>query len=201
MLPKRYFIDDRVFKDGKRNPFLNLATTKELNDLVYQIVYGTAPGTQTGPLLIQNGLTDTLTPQNFIIELGGDLTRNTTIVGNTFNFIFNGIGTFQITNTTLVDIEATTGIDIRTDGALNLVGVTQFTVHTPNVATATANIGDILTLSNATVGDCDWVPLIKGAFDDDAAAGVGGLITGDIYQTTGVAANPLNVAGIVMVKQ
>lgn len=39
------------------------------------------------------------------------------------------------------------------------------------------------------------------AFDDDAAAGVGGLNTGDIYQTTGSGAAPLNAAGIVMIKQ
>lgn len=39
------------------------------------------------------------------------------------------------------------------------------------------------------------------AYADDAAAGVGGLATGQIYQTTGAGAAPLNVAGILMVKQ
>jgi hypothetical protein len=39
------------------------------------------------------------------------------------------------------------------------------------------------------------------AFDDDAAAGVGGLVAGDLYQTTGLGAAPLDAAGIVMVKQ
>lgn len=39
------------------------------------------------------------------------------------------------------------------------------------------------------------------AYDDDAAAGVGGLVTGQIYQTTGSGAAPLNVAGILMIKQ
>lgn len=39
------------------------------------------------------------------------------------------------------------------------------------------------------------------AFDDDAAAGTGGLTTGELYQTTGSGAAPLNAAGIVMVKQ
>lgn len=37
------------------------------------------------------------------------------------------------------------------------------------------------------------------SFDDDAAAS--GLTTGDLYQTTGGGASPLNVAGILMVKQ
>ena len=39
------------------------------------------------------------------------------------------------------------------------------------------------------------------AYDDDAAAGGAGLITGNLYQTTGAALPPLNVPGIVMVKQ
>ena len=39
------------------------------------------------------------------------------------------------------------------------------------------------------------------AFADDAAAGVGGLVIGDAYQTDGTGAAPLNVAGIVVLKQ
>ena len=38
------------------------------------------------------------------------------------------------------------------------------------------------------------------AYDDDAAA-VGILLTGDVYQTTGLGAAPLNVPGILMIKQ
>jgi len=39
------------------------------------------------------------------------------------------------------------------------------------------------------------------AYDDDAAAGVAGLVAGFVYQTTGLGAAPLNAAGIVMIKQ
>lgn len=39
------------------------------------------------------------------------------------------------------------------------------------------------------------------AFDDDATAGAGGISTGEIYKTTGAGSAPLNIAGIVMVKQ
>ena len=39
------------------------------------------------------------------------------------------------------------------------------------------------------------------AFDDDTAAGAGDVVTGGIYQTTGNAASPLDVAGILMIKQ
>jgi|TARA_R100001163_G_C5038182_1_gene176933 hypothetical protein len=39
------------------------------------------------------------------------------------------------------------------------------------------------------------------AYDDNAAAIAGGLAAGDLFQTTGAGANPLNVAGIVMIVQ
>jgi len=39
------------------------------------------------------------------------------------------------------------------------------------------------------------------AFDDDAAAGVGGLTAGMVYMTTGSGSAPLNAAGILMIKQ
>ncbi len=39
------------------------------------------------------------------------------------------------------------------------------------------------------------------AYNDDAAAGVGGLVAGQLYQTTGAGAAPLNAAGIVMIVQ
>ena len=39
------------------------------------------------------------------------------------------------------------------------------------------------------------------AHDDDAAAGAAGLVLGDLYQTTGAGAAPLNAPGILMIKQ
>lgn len=39
------------------------------------------------------------------------------------------------------------------------------------------------------------------AFADDAAAGAGGILTNMLYQTNGSGSAPLNVAGIVMIKQ
>lgn len=44
-------------------------------------------------------------------------------------------------------------------------------------------------------------PNVLPSYADDAAAGVGGLVQGDLYQTSGAGAAPLNVAGIVMCKQ
>lgn len=39
------------------------------------------------------------------------------------------------------------------------------------------------------------------SYDDNVAAVAGGLAPGSLFQTTGAAANPLNVAGIVMIVQ
>ena len=39
------------------------------------------------------------------------------------------------------------------------------------------------------------------AYDDNAAALLGGLSAGQLYQTTGAGAAPLNAAGIVMIVQ
>lgn len=39
------------------------------------------------------------------------------------------------------------------------------------------------------------------SYNDDSAAGTGGLSVGDVYQTSGAGAAPLNVAGILMIKQ
>ena len=58
--------------------------------------------------------------------------------------------------------------------------------------------GDGLTLS-MTPGKFIINSLL--AFDDDAAAGSAGLVSGSVYQTTGLGPAPLNVPGIVMIKQ
>ena len=39
------------------------------------------------------------------------------------------------------------------------------------------------------------------SYADDTAAGVGGLTIGQVYQTSGAGAAPLNAAGILMIKQ
>ena len=39
------------------------------------------------------------------------------------------------------------------------------------------------------------------AYNDDSAAGAAGLTAGQLFQTNGSGAAPLNVAGIVMIKQ
>jgi hypothetical protein len=54
-------------------------------------------------------------------------------------------------------------------------------------------MGDISVFIQTQIG--------SNAYDDNAAALLGGLSTGQLYQTTGAGAAPLNVAGIVMIVQ
>ena len=61
-----------------------------------------------------------------------------------------------------------------------------------NANVATKN--DTVYLSKLNMSD---IP----AYDDDADAGANSLTVGDVYQTTGSGAAPLNVAGILMIKQ
>ena len=60
---------------------------------------------------------------------------------------------------------------------------------------ASDGVNDVTFTIKATIANLTNVP----AFADDAAAS--GLTTGDIYQTDGTGANPLDVPGILMIKQ
>ena len=62
--------------------------------------------------------------------------------------------------------------------------------------------------NNTALGDPDGGPntwknihFNPPAFADDAAAGAGGVLSYQVYQTDGTGAAPLNVAGIMMIKQ
>ena len=67
--------------------------------------------------------------------------------------------------------------------------------------TANATISTLAgTVIEGTAAGRIKTPLLE-VFDDDAAAGVGGLALNELYQTSGAGAAPLNVAGIVMAKQ
>lgn len=61
-------------------------------------------------------------------------------------------------------------------------------------ADITGNTSNMVYVPDLNIVNCP-------AYADDAAAGVGGLTTGMVYQTTGAGAAPLNAAGILMIKQ
>lgn len=141
--PTKWLADGRVlrrrseFKAGTSNPFLNNADLVDLNDLVYQIVYNIIPGTPTGPLNVQNGITGTVTPTTFDIELGGILTENTTIDGDTnYDFI--------VENSRTINLDST---------FLELSGDTMYIA---DASLAGASAGDVWTLVNNTTGEGAW---------------------------------------------
>jgi hypothetical protein len=49
--------------------------------------------------------------------------------------------------------------------------------------------------------ECSTGLTVDGVYQDDVAAGLGGLVAGQLYQTSGTGAAPLDVAGILMIKQ
>ncbi|MDF1690720.1 MAG: hypothetical protein P1U35_14105 [Cycloclasticus sp.] len=87
---------------------------------------------------------------------------------------------------------STYAIDTVVNGTDKLVG----TDAEDNNITKNYKVDDIVTYvsNNLAFLDLD-------SFADDAAAGSDGYEAGDLYQTTGTGAAPLNVAGIVMIKQ
>jgi len=89
------------------------------------------------------------------------------------NSIASGLTSFIHSTNSLV-----TGDRSVVLGGQNITGATDDTVYVPNL--------------HATS-----IP----SYNDDTAAGVGGLSTGAFYQTTGSGAAPLNAPGILMIKQ
>ena len=101
------------------------------------------------------------------------------------------------TGQTVIDMDTESGFSILT----SLSGVQdglELDTHVLTLGSLSGGNGTGITIDDAneqiTIGN------IK-AYDDDAAAGTAGLSAGMLYMTTGSGAAPLNVAGILMVKQ
>jgi len=132
-------------------------------------------------------------------------TSNTLLIGSeqaggaTKNYLVSEISAFLNLNPTLSTLSvtgnATIGGTLGVTGATTLgnASVTNTLGVTGATTMTTAQVNSLTVVSTATV--------VLSAFDDDAAAGAGGLTSGRLYQTTGAGAAPLNAAGIVMVKQ
>jgi hypothetical protein len=135
---------------------------------------------------------------------------------------FNAGTTASLTGGTGVTVDATTGALVLAAIAANVDIDSATSMTLDSVTTLAVTAGSTLTLAgddvdiDATVGDLNlgavgdillastnnrFNILTLQAFDDDTAAGVGSLVAGDLYQTTGSGASPLDAAGIVMVKQ
>ncbi len=161
-----WYVDGRTMrtkselKGRTANPFLNNADLKNLNDIIYQVVYDIIPGTPTGALNVYNGLTSTVTPTSYDIVLGGNITSNTTLDGS-------GIENFTIS------------------GINNLVlDAAQLQIQGPTLAGASN--GDVWTLLNSGTGEGGWAPdssvvltAGNGINIDGTEIQLGGLLTED----------------------
>jgi len=133
------------------------------------------------------------------------------------------VGAIQTTNLASEKATLTGSSLIFPDAATTIIGanVVNFNPGTKNLA-----IGNTTTKWDAVNMTCNSFSTITGfgsvplsvtdtlvtitkkvkmtalqSFADDAAAGTGGIAQNELYQTSGAGAAPLNVAGIVMVKQ
>lgn len=154
-----------------------------------------------------------------------NLSTNGSVISATDGTTTNGL----TVKTAEVKIDATDGtnisfVDVNSDGTIeiNSTGVGNFgkTEYFPNGTiqnisddgTNFSNVTQIPTSYSTTVSDGTnsitfgltaismYINALP-AFADDADAGTAGLTIGQMYQTDGTGASPLNVAGIMMIKQ
>jgi hypothetical protein len=128
-----------------------------------------------------------------VCTLGSVSTTALTVTTNATFGTVGGVNTFQTAATFNGGATIPVGQNLWVDGPL-LDGVS-----------APGSSGQMLTSTGTTVSwiKNNWEGLKNTmiAYADDAAAGVAGLTGGDMYVTDGTGAAPLNVAGIMMVKQ
>lgn len=100
---------------------------------------------------------------------------------------------FDIVNDTTERITLNTLSNYIGSGDTYVTGLT----YTLSASTLTVKRNDGVNLSVIITSKLDNIP----SYSDDTDAGLSGLTSGNIYQTNGTAASPLDIAGILMVKQ
>lgn len=98
---KKYYIDKRVFKTQKTNPFLSQAEVYDLLDIVSQLVAGSVPGQPVIPYIFGNGVLQ----QGNNVGLGGSFNQDTILDGNQHVFNIFDLAQFNVTS---FDISMTT---------------------------------------------------------------------------------------------
>jgi len=120
---------------------------------------------------------------------------STLTVGTLSGFAFISDKSFQVSTPLFV----TQGSLFSWTGDINGNGITIDDIN------STAILGNLSGGNNTkiTIDDVNEHITISNlpAYDDDTAAGVGGLTAGMVYMTTGSGSAPLNAAGILMIKQ
>jgi len=183
------------------------------NDYKFQSVFGTDTfGYQIGDNLLGYGIKGAV---NTYTNTGGDFgllgfTSFGGILGSTNQLYFSGGGT---ASTYLAknqyDIEVGYGSNkflqsntYVTFSYINIIGGIEYGIEQ---SAGAVTVGNLSSGNNTkiTIDDVNEHITISNlpAYDDDTAAGVGGLTTGMVYMTTGSGSAPLNAAGILMIKQ
>ena len=138
-----------------------------------------------------------------LFDFGGDFSKATQIIYADGNQVSQSLAKNDFTN------EVTDG----TDSTSLQISKNSFSIRS-NISSIYYGIeqsAGIVTLGNTsngnntkiTIDDVNEHITISNlpAYDDDTAAGVGGLTAGMVYMTTGSGSAPLNAAGILMIKQ
>tara|TARA_R110002060_G_scaffold42801_1_gene54295 strand:- start:1143 stop:1664 length:522 start_codon:yes stop_codon:yes gene_type:complete len=127
-----------------------------------------------------NTLQEVLTAGNTAIE-DINLTGDIALTGN-----FSGTGNITRTGHLVLTGNISGTGDINRTGAITATGT----------ITSDTNI-----VAGTTVSARSYIGTLIPAYANDTAAGVGGLVAGDFFQTDGTAGAPLNEPGIIMIKQ
>jgi len=142
-----------------------------------------------GSTITQYDATDTS-----LVEIYTSYIGTSTTDGVDLSSVTQTKNSYNITTpTTLYNAQSNGDLEIRADGNLTIVGDYQNNQTSINIQ------ANQLSFDISLAGILNIVGLPS--FDDDAAAGTGGLVAGNVYQTTGGGASPLDVAGILMIKQ
>lgn len=183
MSARRYLLEKRVLVNGKTS-HINLDNYLDLREYIALVALGST--SSATPLTFSNGLSKDAFN---VATLGGTLTSNATITTGAFDFetIGSGSNSFRTINGDLDTIINTTPNSVvlsSTDNStVDFSSITVTTIGTVYIAVSNAiNIDGLA------------------SYDDEADAIAGGLSAGDMYQTTGLGAAPLDVAGILMIK-
>ncbi len=184
----------------------------------------TTPGSEEGKIEVTDGLstgTNRVRPDNIFLEATdgtiiskvnltdvGDaelLTTDGTGIngviaqsgGGVISKAYNGSGNNSDINIQYGDILLKS---INTIGEYSFIDIGTTNIHIEVVGTTLGCNIDLT--GNAIQLNSDLLSTTAlQAFADDTAAGIGGLTIGYMYQTDGTGAAPLNVPGIVMIKQ
>jgi hypothetical protein len=172
----------------------------------YNIILGGGSSTASNRNEIIGGFTSYNTARNSILSqgttnkiLGDNTTPSTnssiingssnTITGSTFSTIIGGQNNY-ISGLTNVHIIGSNITAVESDTTyVESLGVDSMLTGTTNELVGILSNGKLVKNPELTIAD------------DDSDAALSGVTKGQFYQTSGNGASPLNVAGIVMVKQ